>query len=82
MTFLEPDILFWNLCEKALKFKLFEMIKNLQKIQIELKQESKQKMKERIKMYNNSIDDEELEELVQDPDVFLYIQLIDRDVLL
>jgi t-SNARE complex subunit (syntaxin) len=69
MKFLQPDILFWNLCEKALKFKLFELLKNLQKIQMDLKKDSKQKMKERIKMYNNSIDEEELEELVQDPDV-------------
>jgi aspartate carbamoyltransferase regulatory subunit len=49
--------------------KIFQMIKVVQKIQMEIKRESQQKMKDRIKMYDNNMDDEELEELIKDPEV-------------
>ena len=49
------------------------MIKVVQKIQMEIKRESQQKMKDRIKMYDNNMDDEELEELIKDPEVIIWI---------
>lgn len=51
--------------------KIFEMIKTVQKMQMEIKRESQQKMKDRIKMYDNSMEDDELEELIKDPEVRL-----------
>lgn len=58
------------MCVSALQTKIFEMIKVVQKIQMEIKRESQQKMKDRIKMYDNNMDDEELEELIKDPEVW------------
>ena len=68
-TFLEPEIIFRKMCVGALQMKIFQMIKVVQKIQMEIKRESQQKMKDRIKMYDNNMDDEELEELIKDPEV-------------
>lgn len=68
-TFLEPEIIFRKMCVGALQMKIFEMIKTVQKMQMEIKRESQQKMKDRIKMYDNSMEDDELEELIKDPEV-------------
>ena len=48
------------------------MIKVLQKMQMEIKSESQQKMKDRIKMYDNAMSEEELNELIKDPEVRYY----------
>ena len=63
------------MCVGALQMKIFQMIKIVQKIQMEIKRESQQKMKDRIKMYDNNMDDEELEELIKDPEVRLILGL-------
>ena len=68
-TFLEPEIIFRKMCVRALQMEIFQMIKVVLKIQMELKWESQQKMKERIKIYDNNMDEEELEDLIKDPEV-------------
>ena len=68
---MEPEIIFRKMCVGALQMKIFEMIKTVQKMQMEIKRESQQKMKDRIKMYDNSMEDDELEELIKDPEVKL-----------
>ena len=68
------------MCDKALKFRLYELLTLLQRIQMDLKNDSKQKMKERIRMYNNSINDDELEEIIEDPHVSRLTLLMIRDV--
>lgn len=59
------------MCVSALQMKIFQMIKAVQKIQMEIKRDSQQKMKDRIKMYDNGMEDDELEELIKDPEVIL-----------
>ena len=66
---MEPELIFRKMCVGALQMKIFEMIKDVQKIQMEIKRESQQKMKDRIKMYDNTMEDDELEELIKDPEV-------------
>jgi len=73
--YLEPELIFRKMCVGALQMKIFQMIKIVQKIQMEIKRESQQKMKDRIKMYDNNMDDEELEELIKDPEVRLILGL-------
>jgi hypothetical protein len=65
----EPEMRFRKMCSTALQGKIFQMIKRLQKLQMEIKSESQQKMKDRIKMYDNNIGDDELEDLIKDPEV-------------
>ena len=60
------------MCVSALQGKIFAMIKVLQKMQMEIKSESQQKMKDRIKMYDNAMSEEELNELIKDPEVRYY----------
>ena len=57
------------MCTVALQGCIFQMIKQLQKMQMEIKTDSQQKMKDRIKMYDNTMGDDELEELIKDPEV-------------
>lgn len=66
---LKPEIQFRKMCVSALQMKIFQMIKVVQKIQMEIKRDSQQKMKDRIKMYDNNMEDDELEELIKDPEV-------------
>ena len=65
----EPELRFRKMSATALQGKIFSMIKTLQKLQMDIKNESQQKMKDRIKMYDHSIGDDELEELIKDPEV-------------
>ena len=66
-----PDFRFKKLCVTALQGKVMRVVKAIQKMQMDMKKLSEEKMKNRIRMYDNNLDEEELDELIRDPEVAL-----------
>jgi t-SNARE complex subunit (syntaxin) len=64
-----PELLFRKICVRTLQSRVIELIRKVQKTQLEMKSESQKKLKERVRMYDNQITEEELEDLVNDPEV-------------
>lgn len=71
----EPEFRFREKCVGALQRKIFKMLKRLQKMKMEIKKESQRKMKQRLKMYDANLDEEELKELIKDPEVIIFFLL-------
>lgn len=65
------------MCVTALQGKVMKLVKFIQKMQMDMKRLSEEKMKDRLRMYDNNMDEEELQELIKNPEVTRFSFFLD-----